>query len=207
VPIAVVAPLREFFPGLTMKPEHVLRTDRVLLRGWRDGDLEPFARLNADPRVMEHFPSILTRQESDATAARIRAHFDRHGFGLWALEVAGVADFGGFVGLSIPSFAAPFTPCVEIGWRLAPDLWGRGYATEGAALALDFAFERLGLAEVVSFAVAANVRSRRVMERLGMHHADEDDFDHPFLPRGDPLCRHVLYRLASSRWADRRRGP
>ena len=154
---------------------------------------------------MEHFPSTLTRRESDATAARIRAHFERHGFGLWVLDVPGIAEFAGFVGLSLPAFEAPFTPCVEVGWRLASEYWGRGYASEGAALALDFAFERLGLVEVVSFTVAANARSRRVMERLDMHHADEDDFDHPFLPPGNPLRRHVLYRISATEWIRARR--
>ena len=128
---------------------------------------------------MEHLPAVLTRRESDALADRIRAHFVERGFGLWAVEVPGVADFAGFIGLSVPSFEAHFTPCVEVGWRLAAELWGRGYATEGARAALDFGFERLGLEEIVSFTVPANVRSRRVMERLGMRHSPADDFDHP----------------------------
>lgn len=178
----------------------VLRGERLLLRGWRASDLEPFARLNADPRVMEHFPAPLARAESDAVAGRIGAHFERHGFGLWALEVPGVTEFAGFVGLSVPGFEAAFTPCVEVGWRLAAEHWGRGYAGEGAALALDFAFDRQGLAEVVSFTVVANQRSRRVMERLGMRRDPAEDFDHPLLPPGDPLRRHVLYRIRAAEW-------
>ena len=172
-----------------------LRTERLLLRRWRQIDREPFARLNADPRVMEHFPSTLTRAQSDAMAARIEADLEARGFGLWAVEIPGALDFAGFIGLSVPNFEAHFTPCVEIGWRIAPEVWGHGYATEGARAALAFAFDEIGLGEVVSFTVVANVRSRRVMERLGMHHSPRDDFDHPLLPEGHPLRRHVLYRI------------
>ena len=139
-----------------MPPIPVLTTAGLCLREWRDDDLAAFAALNADPRVMEHFPKLLSRDESDATAARIREHFARHGFGLWAVEVVGVADFIGFVGLSVPAFEAPFTPCVEIGWRLACEHWGRGYATEAVRAALGFGFESLELEEIVSFTVAAN---------------------------------------------------
>ena len=181
------------YPGTSDIPE--LRTARLRLRVWTAADLAPFADLNADPRVMEHFPAPLSRAESDALAARIAAHFAAHGFGLWAVEVPGVTAFIGFVGLAVPSFTAPFTPCVEIGWRLAAAHWGAGYATEGARAALDFGFGSLGLDEIVSFTVPANQRSRRVMERLGMHRAPEDDFDHPLLPPGHPLRPHVLYRM------------
>jgi len=177
-----------------------LRTARLLLRAWREDDLEPFARLNADPRVMEHFPAPLTRAQSDALVARIRAHFEQHGFGLWAVEVVGVAPLVGFVGLNVPGFEAAFTPCVEIGWRLAREHWGHGYATEGARAALQFAFDRLRLPEVVSFTVPANLPSRRVMERLGLRRSPADDFDHPGLPAGHPLRRHVLYRLDRAAW-------
>jgi ribosomal-protein-alanine N-acetyltransferase len=165
------------------------------LRPWRDEDLAPFAALNADLRVMEHFPGLLSREESDHTVSRFRAHFDRHGFGLWAVEVIGGAPFIGFVGLAVPAFEAHFTPCVEIGWRLAAEHWGRGYATEAARAAVDFAFGTVGLEQIVSFTVPANTRSRRVMKRLGMSHSPADDFDHPKLPEGHPLRRHVLYRL------------
>jgi RimJ/RimL family protein N-acetyltransferase len=155
--------------------------------------------MNADPRVMEHFPNVLSRVESDATMARIEAHVEKHGYAQWAVEIIGVAPFAGFVGLSIPRFEAHFTPCVEIGWRLAAEYWGRGFATEGALAALAFGFETLGLDEIVSFTVPANVRSRRVMERLGMTYDPIDDFDHPLLAEGNPLRRHVLYRLRAQR--------
>ena len=148
---------------------------------------------------MEHFPAVLPRQQSDALAGHIRAQLEARRFGLWAVEIPGVAAFAGFVGLSVPAFEAHFTPCVEVGWRLAADLWGRGYATEGARAALDFGFESLVLDEIVSFTVPANLRSRRVMERLGMRRSPEDGFDHPQLPPGHRLRRHVLYRLARDR--------
>jgi RimJ/RimL family protein N-acetyltransferase len=147
-----------------------LRTERLLLRRWRPEDRAPFAALNADPRVMEHFPALLSREESDALAARIETHFAQHGFGLWAVEVPGVTPLAGFVGLSIPRFEAHFTPCVEIGWRLAAAQWGCGYATEAALAAMKFGFDVLTLEEIVSFTATGNLRSRRVMEKLGMTH-------------------------------------
>lgn len=172
-----------------------LRTDRLLLRRWVQSDRRPFAELNADPHVMEHFASALTGDESDVLADRIEAHFERHGFGLWAVEVPDQIPFIGFVGLAIPSFEAHFTPCVEVGWRLAAEFWDRGYATEAARAALASGFGPAGLTEIVSMTVPENVRSRRVMERLGMTHNPADDFDHPSLP---DRRRHVLYRLRSS---------
>lgn len=172
-----------------------LRTDRLLLRRWRPEDRAPFARLNADPRVVEFLPGALSREASDALADRIETHFERHGFGLWAVEVPGVAPFAGFIGLVRATFEAPFTPCVEIGWRLAAETWNHGYATEGARAALEFGFRSLQLAEIVSFTTVANLRSRRVMEKLGMTHSTSDDFDHPLLPEGHPLRPHVLYRI------------
>jgi RimJ/RimL family protein N-acetyltransferase len=172
----------------------VLATERLLLRGWREEDLEPFAALNADPRVMEHFPSRMTREESDAfVLERILPHFAERGFGLWAVEARGVAPFVGFVGLNVPSFDAHFTPCVEIGWRLSASSWGKGYATEAARAAIAYGFEEAGLDEIVSFTVPANRRSVAVMERLGMRF--DGEFDHPRLPEEHPLRRHVLYRL------------
>ena len=179
-----------------MTPNPTIQTPRLLLRPWRDDDHAPFAALNADPVVMEFFPSTLDRTESDAAVGRIREHFAARGFGLWAVEVPGTADFIGFVGLAVPRFEAHFTPCVEIGWRLAREHWGRGYATEAARAAIRFGFEELALGEIVSFTVPANVRSRAVMERIGMTRSPADDFDHPALPEGHPLRRHVLYRLS-----------
>jgi RimJ/RimL family protein N-acetyltransferase len=176
-------------------------TERLLLRRWRQSDREPFAAMNADPRVMEHFPAPMSLEETTASIARIEAHFAQHGYGLWAVEIPGLTPFAGFVGLSIPRFEARFTPCVEVGWRLAADYWGRGYATEGARAAVAFGFEQLGLDEILSFTVPGNARSRRVMEKLGMTHDPADDFDHPLVPAGHPLVRHVLYRL-SKRGAD-----
>jgi RimJ/RimL family protein N-acetyltransferase len=159
-------------------------------------DRAPFAKLNSDPRVLEFLPGPLSREASDARADRIEAHFEKHGFGLWAVEIPGITRFAGFVGLSIPPFEAPFTPCIEIGWRLDADHWNRGYATEGARAALEFGFRCLQVDEIVSYTVPENVRSRRVMEKIGMTHSPCDDFDHPVLPEGHPLRRHVFYRLA-----------
>lgn len=172
-----------------------IRTERLLLRRWVAADRAPFAALNADPEVAEHLPGVISRTESDAFADRIEAHFDSHGYGLWAVEVPGITPFAGFVGLSTPRFEARFTPCVEVGWRLARGCWGQGYATEAAREALDFAFRQLGLEEIVSFTVPENVRSRAVMERIGMTRDPDGDFDHPRLPEGHRLKRHVLYRL------------
>src|SRR6266550_6869146 len=181
---------------MDVKRARELRTDRLRLRRWLPADRDPFAAMNADPAVMEYFPAPLSREESDALATRIEAHFDRHGFGLWAVEIPGVAPFAGFVGLSVPAFNAHFTPCVEIGWRLAVEQWGRGYATEAARAVLTFGFESLGLSEIVSFTVPGNLPSRRVMERIGMAHDPADDFDLPTPPEGHPFRRHVLYRMA-----------
>jgi len=173
----------------------VLRTERLILRAWREEDLAPLAALNADPVVMEFFPGTLSRAESDAAAAHVRAELEERGFGLWALEVPGEAEFIGFTGLGVPRFTAHFTPCVEIGWRLAREHWGRGYASEAARAALARGFDALGLDEIVSFTAAANARSRRVMEKIGMRRDPGDDFEHPNLAPGHPLRRHVLYRI------------
>jgi RimJ/RimL family protein N-acetyltransferase len=170
-----------------------LRGARVLLRPWRADDLDEFAALNADPRVMEFFPAVLSRDETAAALARVQAVIAERGWGWWCLEIDGVC--AGFVGLSQPNFEAHFTPCVEVGWRLAHRHWGQGYAVEGARLALGYGFEVLGLAEIVAFTAQGNQRSRRVMEKLAMTHDPADDFDHPRLPEGHALQRHVLYRL------------
>jgi RimJ/RimL family protein N-acetyltransferase len=172
----------------------ILATPRLRLRPWRESDLEPFAVMNADPRVMEHLSGVKSREESDAQAARIIAKFASRGWGLWAVEVAGGAPFIGFTGLAVPDFEAHFTPCTEIGWRLAHDAWGRGYATEAARAVLACGFAALGLEEIVSFTAVTNKRSAAVMERLGMRCAGE--FDHPRFAEGNPIRRHVLYRIA-----------
>jgi RimJ/RimL family protein N-acetyltransferase len=174
---------------------HELHTERLRLRGWRPEDREPFAQLNADPAVREHFPGLMSRAESDALADRIERELAAEGCGFWAVEIPGVTSFAGFVGLSRPAFEASFTPCVEIGWRLASPYWGRGYATEGARAALAFGFEQLGMTEIVAFTVPANRRSIRVMEKIGMVFSEE--FDHPSIAPGHPLRRHVLYKKTS----------
>jgi RimJ/RimL family protein N-acetyltransferase len=172
-----------------------LRTPRLVLRQWRETDLELFAALNANPEVMRHFPCPLTRGQSDALAERERGMIAERGWGLWAVEVVECAPFIGFVGLTEPCFHAHFTPAVEVGWRLARDHWGKGYATEGARAALAFGFDELGLEEIVSLTTLKNERSQRVMERIGMIRDPADDFDHPLLAPGHPLRLHVLYRL------------
>lgn len=175
-----------------------LRTERLLLRPWRDADREPFAALNADPEVRRHFPSTLDRAESDAEADRHAERLVRRGWGLWAVEVAGGDAFIGFIGLAPAPPLVPFNPSVEIGWRLARSAWGHGYAPEGARAVVDHAFGVLGLDELVSFTAVGNTPSRRVMEKIGMTHDPADDFDHPNVPEGHPLRRHVLYRLRRS---------
>jgi RimJ/RimL family protein N-acetyltransferase len=179
---------------------NAIRTTRLILRQWRDADLEPFAAMNADAEVMAHMPALLDRSASDALVARIHEHFELHGFGLWAVEVPAATSFIGYVGLSIPRFSAAFAPCVEVGWRLAREHWGFGYATEASRAALTVGFLSAGLDEIVSFTVPSNIRSIAVMQRLGMTHDPSDDFAHPSLPVGHPLGHHVLYRLSRARW-------
>lgn len=169
-------------------------TERLRLRQWRLSDREPFAELNADPRVMEYFPSLLTRAESDALAERCRSLIEEQGWGVWAAENKTTRAFIGFVGLHIPSTALSFSPCVEIGWRLAYSYWGKGFATEAAREALRIGFRRLGLQEIVSFTTLRNLRSRAVMERLGMRASGT--FEHPQLPETSDLRQHCLYRLS-----------
>ncbi len=183
-----------------------LRSARLLLRGWRQADRAPFAALNADSRVMEHFPACMTREESDTLIDWIMAGFHQRGWGLWAVEVAATGEFIGFTGLSVPSFEARFTPAVEVGWRLARTAWGHGYATEAAQAALGVGFGQASLAEIVSFTAVANVRSQAVMRRIGMTHDPADDFDHPRLASVDRLRRHVLYRIPADRWRHREQG-
>lgn len=173
-------------------------TERLLLRQWRDGDLDAFAAINADPRVMEFFPEPLGRRASDEMAQEIRSLIQRRGWGFWAVEVKSGEPFIGYVGLHVPAADLPFAPCVEIGWRLSVVHWGKGYASEAARGALHIASERLQLAEVVSFTAVGNQRSRRVMERIGMRYSGE--FDHPAVPEDNPLRLHVLYRLGREQW-------
>lgn len=178
----------------------LIKTTRLILRPWRKEDLEPFADLNADAKVMEYFPSTLSRKESDDLANRISSKLEEQEWGLWAVSVPGIVDFIGFIGLAEPSFDAHFTPAVEVGWRLAFDHWGKGYATEGAKAILEHGFKTLNLNEIVSFTAVQNMRSRRIMEKIGMHHDPKDDFDHPKLPEDHSLRRHVLYRINHSQW-------
>jgi len=177
-----------------------LTTERLLLRPWREEDRPLFAQMNADPRVMRYFPRLYTSEESNEMVDRIALNFEKNGFGLWAVEVTCGAPFIGFVGLAVPAFEAHFTPCVEIGWRLACDHWNQGFATEAARAALEFGFTQLGLSEIVSMTAPVNRPSRNVMEKLGMQHNPADDFDNPRVEEGSPLRRHVLYRLSREDW-------
>jgi ribosomal-protein-alanine N-acetyltransferase len=182
-----------------------LLTERLLLRPWRPEDVPAFAALNRDPQVMAHLPRLLTEEESAVLAARIQADFGRDGWGLFAVEVPGGLAFAGFVGMSRPRFAAHFTPCVELGWRLAVEAQGQGYATEAAREVVRYAFGVVGLEALVSFTVPQNLASRRVMEKLGMR--QEGEFDHPSVPEGHELRRHVLYRLQAASSASGGRSP
>jgi len=178
-----------------------LETRRLRLRQWRDDDYAPFAALNADSRVMEFFPAPLNRTESDAMADRCRDLIAECGWGGWAVEHSASGDFIGFVGLHIPAAELPFSPCVEIAWRLAHDYWGRGFASEAAREALRYGFTVLALTEIVAFTTVANVRSRAVMQRIGMR-PEAQTFAHPALPADSPLREHCLYRLSRDRWRE-----
>jgi len=182
-----------------------LSTPRLLLRRWRADDREPFYRINSDPRVMLFFPACLTRPESNAGIDRMETHFTEHGFGLWAAELIETGELAGFIGLAVPRFTTHFTPCVEIGWRLGAQFWGRGLATEGAREAMRYGFEEARLSEIVSFTVPQNLRSVRVMEKLGMRRDRAGDFDHPLIAEGHPLRRHVLYRRRAAEYQDQLR--
>lgn len=182
-----------------------LTTQRLILRPWREADIEPFAAMNADPRVMRFFPRPLGRDESHAFVERIEAGFEEHGYGLWVVERREAAGFLGFTGLLVHTFEAPFTPATEVGWRFLSDAWGNGYATEAAREALRYGFEVAGLAEILSWTSVLNEPSIRVMQRLGMHRDPAEDFDHPRIPTGHELRRHVLYRLRADEF--RAQGP
>ncbi len=178
-----------------------LETERLILRHWTESDLAPFAAMNADTEVMEYFPSTLERQSSDELAQRMQEHLTKSGWGSWACEVKEDSRFIGFVGLH-PNDDTPRGKTVEIGWRLSRDAWGFGYATEAAEAALDFAFNRLGLESIVSFTTVNNMRSRAVMERLGLHNTGEN-FDHPRVPSDSPLLEHVLYEIRAEEFSAR----
>lgn len=172
-----------------------LRTKRLLLREWKDEDIEPLARMNDDPKVVRYLARLADRNAIEVWINTQREHFKKHGYGLWALQRSDVSGCIGFCGLVNVPYQAHFTPAVEIAWRLYPDWWGRGYATEAAVAALAFGFQNLKLNQIVANAAADNVASRRLMERIGMSHDPKDDFDHPFKAVDDPLRRQVLYRL------------
>jgi RimJ/RimL family protein N-acetyltransferase len=182
----------------------VLQTDRLVLRRWTDGDREVFARINADPEVMRYRLRTLTRQESDNLIDDIEACFNQNGFGMWAVEQTEDARLIGFIGLEVASEDMPFRPLIHLGWHLAVDAWHHGFATEGAAAVVDFAFDDVGMSEVVAHTAARNERSRAVMRRLGMTHNPADDFDGPWYPAGHPNRRFVLYRLTEAGWRGRR---
>jgi ribosomal-protein-alanine N-acetyltransferase len=176
--------------------EFRVETERLALRDWHEADRAPFAVMNADPAVMEFFPSPMSSGESDALVARFQAELDERGHCPWAVEELSTSAFIGFVGLhAVPGYM-PFAPAIEVGWRLAAPYWGRGYATEAAAAAVQFGFGPLDMDKIVSFTSVVNRRSRRVMERLGMSRDEADDFDHPNISEGHPLRPHVLYRLS-----------
>lgn len=179
-----------------------IRTARLLMREWRDDDLAPFAVLNADPRVTEHFASPLSPAESDDLVEHIRTCWREREYGLWALERTDTGVFIGYAGLWPAEFEAPFTPAVEVGWRLAAGHWDHGFATEAGAEALRHGFETAGLTEIVSFTAVANARSRRVMERLGMQRDLDGDFAHPAMPPGHAARAHVLYRVRAGDGSD-----
>jgi RimJ/RimL family protein N-acetyltransferase len=173
----------------------MIETARLLLRAWKDDDFLPYAEMNADPRVREFFPSILTREQSDVEARRIQSAYGHDGFTFFAAELIATGDFIGFIGMVTMTFAVPGLPqpAVEIGWRLAHQFWGKGYATEGAHAVINYAFETVKLKEIVAIAVPTNIRSLHVMEKIGMTRRPELDFDHPRMREGHPLSRHVLY--------------
>lgn len=173
----------------------MIRTERLLLRQWRAEDREPFAAMNADREVMEFFPAILTREQSEASADRIQDYLALKGWGLWALERLDTSEFIGFTGLWPADFAAHFTPAIEVGWRLAHAHWGCGFAAEAAIAAVRHGYDEIGIPEILSFTSTVNLRSRRVMEKVGMIRDPEGDFEHPGVPEGSPLRPHVLYRF------------
>ncbi len=183
-----------------MTPKTYVETRRLVLREWCDADIDPWSLLNADPRVMQFFPNTYDRARSETSAAGMRERLKADGYGLWAVEVKGGLKFVGMIGLQSVPAEMPFAPAVEVGWRLAFEVWGRGFATEGARAALGFGFERLDRNEIVALTAATNFRSQRVMQKLAMSHDEAEDFEHPGLQPSHPLCKHVLYRLGRERF-------
>jgi RimJ/RimL family protein N-acetyltransferase len=178
----------------------MLRTRRLILRRWQESDFLPYATLNADQRVMEFMLGTMTEEETRQSIENIEKQFDAHGFGRWAVEIAKSEKFIGFVGINIPTYTLPFSPCVEVAWRICANEWGKGYAPEAAKEAMRDGFERVGLQEIVSFTTLTNLKSRRVMEKLGMQYCPAEDFDHPMVAEGHHLRRHVLYRMTKADW-------
>lgn len=178
-----------------MESPTIIKTERLILRNWRQEDFKPFGALNRDPLVREYFPSVLTQEESDKSAQIFLEEIEKNGYGFFAVSAPGFSEFIGFCGIRPVGFEAHFTPAVEIGWRLSREHWGKGYATEAALAVLKFGFQTFKLNEIVSFTAVENTRSRNVMEKIGMHRAVEDDFDHPFVPLGHKVRRQVLYRI------------
>ncbi len=178
----------------------VLRTERLILRPWKESDLIPFAELNADPKVMEFFAAPLSKQESNALAKKIQQEFEQRRYGYWAVEIPEKASFIGYIGLNYWNYEMPFAPCIDVGWRLAFPYWGNGYATEGARASLWYGFEILKFTEIVSMATIGNIRSHRVMDRIGMKYTAAEDFEHPRVPKGHPLSLRRLYRISKKEW-------
>jgi RimJ/RimL family protein N-acetyltransferase len=184
-----------------VRPAIELQTPRLRLRQWRESDRAPFAAMNADPVVMEFFPALQSRAASDASIDAWQAQFAERGWSNWAIEVLATHHFIGFVGLSVPKRLFPFSPCVEVGWRLAREHWGQGFAAEAGREAIRAGFEHFALDEIVSFTSMLNVRSRAVMARIGMRNTHED-FEHPGIPEGHPLRPHCLYRITRKQWSE-----
>ena len=182
-----------------------LKTERLTLRRWKESDLAPLTAMNMDAEVMQYFPSTLTPEQTQKMVEKIEETFINKGFGLWAVETKQTKEFIGFAGLSKPGFSAPFTPCVEIGWRIASKFWGEGYAPEAAREILKDAFKRLNLLEVVSFTAKANSNSIRVMRKIGMIRDPKDDFYHPAIEKDNRLAEHVLYRLSKKQWLEQQK--
>lgn len=178
----------------------MIRTKRLILRQWKPKDYPLFAKMNADPLVREFFPTLLTTDESNEQACLFQKRIEENGWGFFAVEAPGIADFIGFIGIQPIPFTAPFTPSVEIGWRIAHEFWGRGFAPEGASAVLEYGFRNLHLPEIVSLTPLQNLRSMKVMEKIGMTRNPEEDFDHPRVADGHPLKRHVLYRITNNEW-------